>query len=217
MNVPEDAPRGDLHSEQGAERGDRPGWVKNPVIKVEGLAWLEFEKPDLDAAERFAHAFGFVTAARTADALYLRGARVGTHGVVIRKGPTSRFVAPAFEASDRADVQRLATANNASVCELRGPGGGVGVDLAGSVRYSAAGGRRRRGAAGVAAAAAAGVQLRWAVEPGQRDAAPAARAGADRAAGVRGAGDGVLSAGAGLVPGQLRPDRQRLPVLAGPA
>ena len=119
----------DLHSEQGAERGDRPGRAKNPVIKVEDLAWLEFEKPDLDAAERFAHAFGFVTATRTADTVYLRGARAGTHSVVIRKGAKSRFVAPAFKASSRADVQKLATANNASAGGLRGPGGGVGVDL----------------------------------------------------------------------------------------
>jgi len=28
------------------------------VIKVEDLAWLEFGKPDLDAAEQFAHDFG---------------------------------------------------------------------------------------------------------------------------------------------------------------
>ena len=96
----------DLHSEQGAERGDRPGRAKNPVIKVEDLAWLEFEKPDLDAAERFAHDFGFVTAARTADTLYLRGARAGTHCVVIRKGARSRFVAPAFKASGRADLRQ---------------------------------------------------------------------------------------------------------------
>src|SRR5512132_368167 len=122
-------PHEDLHSEQGALRGDRPARAKNPVIKVEDLAWLEFEKPDLDAAERFAHAFGFVTAARTPDTVYLRGARVGTHCVVIRNGAKSRFVGPAFKASDRADVQKLATANNASVRELRGPGGGVGVDL----------------------------------------------------------------------------------------
>src|SRR4029453_14834050 len=96
----------DLHSEHGAERGDRPGRAKNPVIKVEDLAWLEFEKPDLDAARRFPHAFGFVTAARTADTVYLRGARVGTHCVVIRKGAKSRFVAPAFKASGRADVNK---------------------------------------------------------------------------------------------------------------
>ena len=38
----------DLHSERGAEPGDRADRARNPVIKVEDLAWLEFEKPDLD-------------------------------------------------------------------------------------------------------------------------------------------------------------------------
>jgi hypothetical protein len=118
-----------LHGARGAVRGDRAGRAKNPVIKVEDLAWLEFEKPDLDAAERFAHDFGFVTAARTVDTLYLRGAMAGTHCVVIRAGARSRFIAPAFKASCRADVHTLAEANNASIRELRGPGGGVGVDL----------------------------------------------------------------------------------------
>jgi catechol 2,3-dioxygenase-like lactoylglutathione lyase family enzyme len=119
----------DLHSEQGAVRGDRPHRAKNPVIKVADLAWLEFEKPDLDAAERFAHDFGFSTAARTADALYLRGAMAGTQCVVIRQGVKSRFVGPAFQAVDTADVHRLASVHNTSAYELKGPGGGVGVAL----------------------------------------------------------------------------------------
>ncbi|MCW4351978.1 VOC family protein [Hoyosella sp. YIM 151337] len=118
-----------LHSEQGAVRGDRAHKAKNPVIKVEDLAWLEFEKPDLDAAERFAHDFGFVTAARTTDALYLRGALAGTHCVVIRQGEKSRFIGPAFRAADIADVHRLARAANTSAYHLPGHGGGIGVDL----------------------------------------------------------------------------------------
>lgn len=118
-----------LHSDQGAVRGDRAHKAKNPVIKVEDLAWLEFEKPDLDAAERFAHDFGFVTAARTTDSLYLRGALAGTHCVVIRQGAKSRFVGPTFRATDAADVHKLATSTNSSVTALHGPGGGVGVDL----------------------------------------------------------------------------------------
>ena len=61
----------DLHSEQGARRGEHPGRAKNPVIKVLDLAWLEFCKPDLAASERFAHAFGFTTVSRTADELQL--------------------------------------------------------------------------------------------------------------------------------------------------
>ena len=88
-----------VHSERGAHRGERPDRARNPLIKVEDLAWLEFEKPDLDRAERFAHDFGFDTLARTADELHLRGTRAGTHCMVIRRGPGSRFVAPAFRAA----------------------------------------------------------------------------------------------------------------------
>lgn len=44
----------DLHSEQGGLDGEHPGRSRNPVIKVRDIAWLEFEKPDLVAAEKFA-------------------------------------------------------------------------------------------------------------------------------------------------------------------
>ena len=120
----------DLHSEQGAIRGDRPARAGNPVIKVEDLAWLEFEKPDLDAAERFAHDFGLATAYRSEAELHLRGTLPGSQAVIIRRGPRSRFVAPAFRASSRADLQRLARATGTDVQERRGPGGGAVVQLA---------------------------------------------------------------------------------------
>src|SRR5262249_59912810 len=45
----------DLHSEQGPRKGEHPGRSPNPVIKVHDVAWLEFEKPNLDRAETFAH------------------------------------------------------------------------------------------------------------------------------------------------------------------
>ena len=54
----------DLHSEQGALRGDRTARAKNPVIKAGGLSWLELEKRDLHAAQRFAHDLRFATAYR---------------------------------------------------------------------------------------------------------------------------------------------------------
>ena len=119
----------DLHSERGAERGDRAARASNPVIKVEGLAWLEFEKPDLDRAERFAHDFGFATAHRDDAELHLRGAEADTHCVTIRTGPRSRFVAPVFRAASRGDLDRLARANGTAVRERRGLGGGAVVDL----------------------------------------------------------------------------------------
>ena len=37
----------DLHSEQGALKGEHAGRSANPIIKVQDVIWLEFEKPDL--------------------------------------------------------------------------------------------------------------------------------------------------------------------------
>ncbi|MFI9358929.1 VOC family protein [Streptomyces lydicus] len=120
----------DLHSEHGPLRGEHPGRAREPVIKVADLAWLEFEKPDLARAEVFARDFGFAVAARTGQALYLRGTLSGSACVVLRQGRTSRFLGPAFRAAERADLDRLARATGHPVRELGEFGGGRVVDLA---------------------------------------------------------------------------------------
>ncbi len=119
----------DLHSEYGAVRGEHPGRVRNPVIKAEDLVWLEFEKPDLDRAERFARAFGFGVAARTSDELQLRGSRPGAPCVLIRRGSRSRFAGLAFAAADPRDLMRLADATGTSPRKLPEALGGIGVEL----------------------------------------------------------------------------------------
>jgi len=108
----------DLHSEQGAMAGEHPGRARNPVIKVLDLAWLEFSKPDLEASERFAHAFGFTTVSRTADELQLRGADAGSPCVVVRRGPRSAYLGAAFRAGESRDVVRLADATGAQAEKL---------------------------------------------------------------------------------------------------
>jgi catechol 2,3-dioxygenase-like lactoylglutathione lyase family enzyme len=122
-------PHTGLHSEQGVRPGEHPGRARNPVIKVRDLAWLEFQKPDLDRAERFAHAFGFTTSSRTPDELQLRGTDPGSQCVLIRRGPRSRFVGPAFAAAERADLLRLAEATGRTIAPLPDSLGGVTVDL----------------------------------------------------------------------------------------
>ncbi|MFJ4783851.1 VOC family protein [Streptomyces sp. NPDC088794] len=119
----------DLHSEHGALRGEHPGRSQNPVIKVADLAWLEFQKPDLDRAEVFAHDFGFGIAARTPSELWLRGTFAGSPCMVIRKGRTSGFIGPAFRAAERADLDRLARATGTEVRDADVPGGGRAVSL----------------------------------------------------------------------------------------
>ncbi|MBO3676220.1 VOC family protein [Streptomyces sp. NEAU-YJ-81] len=119
----------DLHSEQGALRGEHPGRSRNPLIKVADLAWLEFEKPDLDRAEVFARDFGFGIVARDERELWLRGTFAGPPCMVIRKGRTSRFIGPAFRTAERADLDRLARATGSAVRDANAPGGGKAVDL----------------------------------------------------------------------------------------
>src|SRR5437764_806058 len=123
-------PHTGLHSEQGGLSGEHPGRAKNPVVKVHDLAWLEFEKPNLDRAEAFAHAFGFSTALRTPDALQLRGTDPGAPCVLIRRGERSAFLGPAFRAADSADLVRLAEATGRRAVKLPESLGGQAVDLA---------------------------------------------------------------------------------------
>ncbi|MFC9219245.1 VOC family protein [Streptomyces hygroscopicus] len=115
-----------LHSELGALRGEHPGRARNPVLKAVGLGWLEFVKPDLDRAERFARDFGFVVHERTPDRLSLRGTFSALPCLVVRRGHAARFVGPTFLAESVADVRRLARSASANVLPL---GGGRAVHL----------------------------------------------------------------------------------------
>src|ERR1700722_3629422 len=109
-----------LHSPAAALRGEHPGRSRDPLVKIAGLAWLEFEKPDLDQAERFATDFGFAVADRTPDELILRGRQAAAPCLVVRRGRTPRFVGPAFLAAARADLDRLAARTGGSVTARRG-------------------------------------------------------------------------------------------------
>src|SRR5690348_5126110 len=118
-----------LHSEQGGRADEHSGRARNPLIKVADIAWLEFEKPDLDRAEAFARSFGFTIALRTPDELQLRGTDAGAPCVLLRRGPPSRFVGTAFRAADDVDVHKLADATGALTKPLPESLGGISVDL----------------------------------------------------------------------------------------
>lgn len=119
----------DLHIDSGALPGEHPGRANNPVIKVTDLAWLEFDRPDLDRTAAFAHAFGFSTALRTDDELLLRGALPGTACLRVRRSPRSAFTGLAFKAADAADVRRLAEVTNRTITPLPDLVGGIGVEM----------------------------------------------------------------------------------------
>jgi catechol 2,3-dioxygenase-like lactoylglutathione lyase family enzyme len=108
-------PHRSLHSETGARPGEHRGRSGNPLVKVAGLAWLEFEKPDLDRAERFYADFGFTVADRTRETLLLRGRWAAAACLVVRRGPRPRFVGPAFQVTAHGDLDRLARGTGGTV------------------------------------------------------------------------------------------------------
>ncbi len=116
----EEDPHRSLHSDTGALPREHPGRSRNPLVKVAGLAWLEFEKPDLDRAERFGTDFGFTVADRTPDTLLLRGRQAAAACLVVRRGPRPRFAGAAFAAADRSDLDRLARGTGGTVMPHRG-------------------------------------------------------------------------------------------------
>ena len=207
-------PHRSLHSETGARPGEHPGRSGNPLVKVAGLAWLEFEKPDLDRAGRFGTDFGFTVADRTPDTVLLRGRQAAAACLVVRRGPQARFVGPAFAAAARDDLDRLARGTGGTVTAHQG---GHAVLLRDPSGYPGARGARRPGPARAARARPAAAELRVRAGAGQRHPAAGPAAGRDPAAGARGAGHHPVRCGAGLVPGGARADRVRLPVPGRPA
>jgi catechol 2,3-dioxygenase-like lactoylglutathione lyase family enzyme len=112
---PRQDPHRSLHSETGARPREHPGRSKDPLVKVAGLAWLEFEKPDLDRAERFGTDFGFTVTDRTPQTMLLRGRQAAAACLVVRRGPRAGFVGPAFQVAERADLDRLARGTGGTV------------------------------------------------------------------------------------------------------
>jgi len=99
------------------------------LIKVKDLAYGRLRTPDLDVAEEFLTHFGMIRAARTPDALYMRGTDPSHHIHVTERGDPA-FVGFAYRAASADDLARVAKAPGASaVEEIDEPGGGRRVRL----------------------------------------------------------------------------------------
>jgi catechol 2,3-dioxygenase-like lactoylglutathione lyase family enzyme len=99
------------------------------LIKVKDLAYGRLRAPDLDVQEEFLTHFGMIRAARTPNALYMRGTGPRHHLHVTEKGQPA-FVGFAYYAASEDDLARVAKAPGASAIEsIDEPGGGKRVRL----------------------------------------------------------------------------------------
>lgn len=94
-------------------------------IKVNDIAFVRFQAPDLDVMQAFLEEFGMHCAQRTGDTLYMRGSDDEGFVHVTHLGAEARFVGLAFAANSAADLDDLTAQDEFSdVVELDGPGGG---------------------------------------------------------------------------------------------
>ncbi len=100
-----------------------------PVAKVTDIAFGRLQSPDLDQAEEFLLAFGFVRSARTKDTLYMRGTDPAPYLHVTHLGEP-KFIGFAYYARSEEDLDRLSRVEDASKVEpIDAPGGGKRVRL----------------------------------------------------------------------------------------
>lgn len=108
----------------------QPARHPDPTTKASALAYLVFDRPDLEKAEQFLNDFGLRTVSRSDALLLLRGTADSHFCYVVRKTAKPRFVGFGLRIDHRADLDALATLPGASKVERSPlPGGGYTVQL----------------------------------------------------------------------------------------
>jgi len=96
-----------------------------PTAKADSLAYLIFERPDLDLATRFLVDFGLRVVSRTHNRLYLRGTGTAPHCYRIELGESARFIGFGLTVGRRSDLEALQQLEGASpIVAAEMPGGG---------------------------------------------------------------------------------------------
>jgi catechol 2,3-dioxygenase-like lactoylglutathione lyase family enzyme len=108
----------------------QPARHPQPTVKASGLAYLMFERSDLDLVERFLEDFGLHVTARDPNKLFARGTAQTPFCYVALKSTHDRFVGLGFRVNSLDDLQKLSTLPQASPIEgVDWPGGGERVRL----------------------------------------------------------------------------------------
>ncbi|WP_321930492.1 VOC family protein [Paraburkholderia guartelaensis] len=109
---------------------EQPARHPAPTTKALALAYLFFERPDLDKAEQFLSDFGLRTVAHDDRFLFLRATSGSPFCYVVRKSTQARFVGFGLRMKDLSDLEALTKVSGASPIEKSDwPGGGHRVTL----------------------------------------------------------------------------------------
>lgn len=101
-----------------------------PILRAQALAFLRFERPRLDLAERFLTDFGMCVVSRSSHSLVMRGSGSAPAICVVTYGRKARYVGAAFVVPADTDFASLIAETGAVALHHTAiPGGGRGVSL----------------------------------------------------------------------------------------
>jgi len=109
---------------------EQPKRHPSPTVKAQRLAYLLFERPDLEEAERFLTDFGLTVCHRSHNMLFFRATDSAPFCYGIRKANKAAFAGFGFEVSNRGALKALTEVEGASqILDAPYPGGGQLVRL----------------------------------------------------------------------------------------
>ena len=108
----------------------QPSRHPDPTSRATALAYLIFDRPDLQQAARFLTDFGLTTVHHDSDLLLMRGTSDAPFCYVVRHAPKARFVGFGLQVDTMAELEALSRLPGASGVEsVTWPGGGIRVQL----------------------------------------------------------------------------------------
>ena len=112
-----------------ANAGTKPLHRPSAHCEAQALAYLLFERPDLEAQKSFLEDFGMRVVSADADVMYLRGHGPSPWFYGCYKGEQARFLGFGFSLESRESLQKLASVHDKPIEVIDAPGGGERVRL----------------------------------------------------------------------------------------
>jgi catechol 2,3-dioxygenase-like lactoylglutathione lyase family enzyme len=109
--------------------GSKPLQGVTPLVKVDALAYVMFERPDLDRQLAFLKDFGMQVAEHGPDAIYLRGHGSSPWFYRATRGARPRYLGAGYTVNSEAELEGIAARHGKKIEHLEGPGGGRRVRL----------------------------------------------------------------------------------------
>jgi catechol-2,3-dioxygenase len=120
----------DQHSADAlSNAGSKPIQRPEPIIRADAVAYVMFERPDLEKQLAFLQDFGMQVAEQNEQAIYLKGHGVSPWFYCASKGDKARFLGAGYSVTSREQLETLARETGITIDSCAGPGGGERVRL----------------------------------------------------------------------------------------